>query len=80
MIIKYAVKNAFADKYLAEARDDDDRRSAPNRKYIFRPCSAVYEVALFDTKEDAFKAYEQSFSNKYNENGIIVEMILHEQS
>lgn len=78
MHIKYAVKNAFADKYLAEA-SDDDRRFASNRKYIFRPCNAVYEMALFDSKKDAIKAYEQSFSNQYNETGVIVEMILQEQ-
>lgn len=77
MQIKYTVKNAFADKYLAEA-NDDDRKYVPNCKYIFRSCNAVYEVALFDTKEDAIQAYEQSFSNQYNETGIIVEMILHE--
>ena len=79
MKVLYAVKNAFADKYLAEARDDD-RRFTPNRQYIFRACNAVYEVALFDTKQEAIMAYEQSFSNQYNETGIIVEMILHEES
>lgn len=77
-MIKYAIKNVFANKYLAEA-NDDDRRFAPNRKYVFRVCNAVYEMALFDTKEEAIKAYEQSFSNQYNETGVIVEMILHEQ-
>ncbi|MBD5303656.1 MAG: hypothetical protein HDS18_02750 [Bacteroides sp.] len=77
MQIKYAVKNAFANKYLAEAIDED-RRFAPNRKYIFRICNAVYEMALFDTKEDAIKAYEQSFSNQYNETGVIMKLILSE--
>ncbi len=79
MIVKYAVKNAFINKYLAEA-NDEDKRFTPNRKYVFRACNAVYEIALFDTKEEAIKAYEQSFSNQYNETGIIMEMILHEQS
>ncbi len=35
-------------------------------------------MALFDSKEEAIKAYEQSYSNQYNETGIIVEMILSE--
>lgn len=78
MNIKYAVKNAFANKYLAEA-NDDEKRFVTNRMYIFRVCNAVYEMALFDTKEEAIKAYEQSFSNPYNETGIIVEMILHDE-
>lgn len=76
-MIKYAVKNAFADKYLAEAKEED-KRFAPNREYVFRVCNAVYEMALFDTKEEAIQAYEQSFSNRYNETGIIVEMIMQE--
>lgn len=79
MKVLYAVKNAFANKYLAEA-NDDDRRFTPNRKYIFRACNTVYEIALFDTKKEAIMAYEQSFSNQYIETGIIVEMILHEES
>lgn len=78
MKIQYAVKNAFANKYLAEA-NDDDRRFTPNRMYIFRVCNAIYEMALFDTKEEAIKAYEQSYSSPYNETGIIVEMILHDE-
>ncbi len=78
MKIQYAVKNAFANKYLAEA-NDDDRRLTPNRMYIFRVCNAIYEMALFDTKEEAIKAYEQSYSNQYNETGIIVEMILNDE-
>ena len=35
-------------------------------------------MALFDTKEEAIKAYEQSISNQYNETGIIVELITQE--
>lgn len=70
MTIKYAIKNAFANKYLAGAKDDD-RRFTTNQKYVFRVCNAVYEMALFNTKEEAIKAYEQSFSNQYNETGII---------
>lgn len=54
MIVKYAVKNAFINKYLAEA-NDEDKRFTPNRKYVFRACNAVYEIALFDTKEEAIK-------------------------
>ncbi len=78
MTIQYAVKNAFANKFLAEA-SDDDRRFTPNRIYIFRVCNAVYEMALFDTKAEAIKAYEQSYPSPYNETGIIVEMILHDE-
>ena len=58
---------------------DDDRRFTPNRIYIFRVCNAVYEMALFDTKAEAIKAYEQSYPSPYNETGIIVEMILHDE-
>lgn len=77
MVIKFSVRNAFADKYLVEA-NEEDKRLCPHRKYIFRVCNAVYEMALFDTKEEAIQAYEQSFSNRYNETGIIVEMIMQE--
>lgn len=77
MKILYSVKNAFADKYLAEARDDD-KRFTHNRKYIFRVCNSIYDMALFDTKEEAIKAYEQSNSNQHNETGIIVELITQE--
>lgn len=77
MIIKYAVKNAFANKYLAKAKEED-KRCCPQREYIFRVCNAVYEIALFNSEEEAIKAYEQSFSNQYNETGIIVEMIVQE--
>lgn len=76
-MIKYAVKNAFADKYLAEAADED-KRFCQQRNYAFHVCHAIHEMALFDSKEEAVKAYEQSYSNQYNETGIIVEMILSE--
>lgn len=72
---KFAVKNAFADKYLAKATDED-RMFIKQRSYAFHSCNAVDEIALFDSKEDAIKAYEQSYSNRYNETGAIVEMIV----
>lgn len=75
MKIKFAIKNTFADKYLAVA-DDSDRIRIPNRAYAFHDCNAIYEIALFDTKEDAIKAYEQSNSMPYNETGMIVELIV----
>ncbi len=77
MITKFAIKNAFADKYLAEATAKD-KRFCQQREFAFHVCNAVYEMALFDSKEEAIKAYEQSYSNQYNETGIIVEMILSE--
>lgn len=76
MKLKYAIKNAFADKYLAQA-SESDKRFLPNRLYAFHPCSAIYEIALFNTKEEAIEAYENSNSNPMNEVGIIVEIIVH---
>lgn len=74
-MIKFAVKNAFTDKYLAKATNED-RMFIKQRSYAFHSCNAVDEIALFDSKEDAIKAYEQSCSNRYNETGAIVEMIV----
>lgn len=75
MIVKYAIKNAFANKYLAKATNED-RMFFKQRCYAFHCCNAIDEIALFDTKEDAINAYEQSCSNRYNETGVIVEMIV----
>ncbi len=75
MAIKYAVKYAFADKYLAVAVESD-KTCVKNRTYAYHDCNAIYEIALFDTKEEAIKAYENAFVSKLNETGIIVEMII----
>ena len=55
MAIKYAVKYAFADKYLAVAVESD-KTCVKNRTYAYHDCNAIYEIALFDTKEEAIKA------------------------
>ena len=75
MKILYAVKNAFADKYLAKATDSD-KMFYKKRQYAFHVCNTIYEMALFSSKEDAIKAYSESYSNPLNETGIIVEMII----
>lgn len=77
MKILYAVKNAFANKYLAKA-SDSDKMFYKERQYAFHVCNTVYEMALFNSKEDAIRAYSESFSNPLNETGIIVEMIIEE--
>lgn len=77
MIIRYAVKNAFDERYLAEAKEVD-KLYHPKRTYAFHVCNAIYEVALFNTKKDAIRAYSDSFSNPLNETGVIVEMIVNE--
>lgn len=75
MKIQYTVKSAFSSKYLAKA-SDSDKIFNKERKYAFHVCNAIYEVALFDSKEEAIKAYSESFSNSLNETGVIVEMII----
>ena len=77
MKILYAVKNAFADKYLAKATDSD-KMFCKERKYAFHVCNAIYDIALFNSEEDAIKAYSESYSNPLNETGIIVKMIISE--
>lgn len=77
MKILYAVKNAFADKYLAKA-NETDKMFHKERLYAFHVCNTIYEMALFSSKEDAIKAYSDSLSNSLNETGIIVEMIISE--
>lgn len=77
MKILYAVKNAFADKYLAEA-NDTDKIFHKERKFAFHVCNTIYDMALFNSKEDAINAFSDSFSNPANETGIIVEMIISE--
>lgn len=73
----YAVKNAFANMYLAEA-NESDRTYHKERSYAFHVCYSIYEIALFNTEEDAIRAYSESFSNPLNETGIIVEMLVNE--
>lgn len=75
MKLKYAIKYAFEDKYLAQA-SESDKKFAPNRIYAFHTCSAVYEIALFNSKVEAIEAYENSNSNPLNEVGMIVEIIV----
>lgn len=77
MKIFYAVKNAFADKYLAKA-SETDKLFHKERQYSFHVCNTIHEMVLFRSKEDAIKAYSDSFSNPLNETGIIVEMIVSE--
>ena len=75
MTKKYAVKNAFAEKYLAEA-NDSDKMFHKDRAYAFHVCGEINHVALFDSKEEAEMAYANSHSNPGNETGIIVEMLI----
>ena len=55
MKILYAVKNAFTDKYLAKATDSD-KIFYNERQYAFHVCNAIYDIALFNSKEEAIKA------------------------
>lgn len=71
----YAVKDAFANRYLSDA-NELDKMYHKERMYAFHVCNAVYEVALFNSKEEAIKAYLDSYSNPLNETGLIVEMIV----
>lgn len=75
MTKKYAVKSAFAEKYLAEA-NETDKIFVKDRTHAFHVCHSIYEIALFDTKEEAMDAYADSYSNCGNETGIIVEMLI----
>lgn len=75
MAIKYAVKNAFAGTYLAKA-DVSDRMYFPEREYAFHACHSFHDLVLFESKENAVKAYEKSYTNSLNETGVIVEMII----
>lgn len=75
MTKKYTVKNAFAEKYLAEA-NDSDKMFHKDRAYAFHVCGEINHVALFDSKEEAEMAYANSHSNPGNETGIIVEMLI----
>ncbi|WP_305156525.1 hypothetical protein [uncultured Muribaculum sp.] len=77
MKILYAVKNAFTDKYLAKATDSD-KIFYNERQYAFHVCNAIYDIALFNSKEEAIKAYSESHLNPLNETGLIVEMIISE--
>lgn len=77
MITKYAIKNAFADKFLAEA-DETDKIFLKERNYAFHTCDGLHQIAIFDTKEEAMNAYAESFSNQLSEVGIIVEVLLKE--
>lgn len=70
---------AFAQTlFYVDGISKEDFAKALNSKFVWNICNALYEIALFDSKEDAIKAYEQSNFNQYNETGVIVEMILHE--
>ena len=77
MDTKFAIKNAFSEKYLAKAVKSD-KEVYPNRAYAFYACNSVYGMALFNTKDEAIEAYSQSNLNYDNEAGLIVEIIIKE--